>query len=284
MHQSLIISSGVDYLTASTDIPADREKLQRVASAEMFKEQLRGNEIHPCSFEGYSGLACGSASAGVREGRIVVRLSGHIAQERWKDVVEHAANVSRLDLQVTARYAPALPYLAEKHERDALEFKRAGDSRRAVKLIREDVSGTTLYLGKRVSDIFMRCYDKGRESQHEAYKDSWRYEVELKRARALHEARELCMSDDPVTDAIIKVDSYFGRAGVRRTYATTKRLSVMTRLLPDADATRTLRFVRQQCRRSAQTLVAQGKLEELLEALGIEKLVTINKGKPRKDG
>jgi DNA relaxase NicK len=78
--------------------------------------------------------------------------------------------------------------------------------------------GETLYVGARASDQTGRLYDKWRESGDEAYRDTWRWEVQYRRGFALSAMRALTASRDPRSSITATVASWFNARGVRAAF------------------------------------------------------------------
>jgi len=74
----------------------------------------------------------------------------------------------------------------------------------SVKLISSFGEGDTCYIGSRLSDMFLRIYDKERESKDECYIGAVRFEAELKGAYAL-KAYQLLSRSDPASGAALSV-------------------------------------------------------------------------------
>lgn len=147
--------------------------------------------VKPWSALGYQGLSYGPAAYGTRADGAMYQVSGAAAHEAFAEGAPHT-NISRLDLAVTVwlgDQARDIPRLT----RDQAIAGRAGRRGRPVRVTFIDGcgDGDTCYIGSRLSDSYIRVYDKGAEAKEDAYAGSVRYEVELKGPLAAQEAAAL---------------------------------------------------------------------------------------------
>jgi len=145
--------------------------------------QQAGNgklETEDCKILGYIGNRCGPVFIGRGPEGGIIQASGHCAQLVCELGLQ-PDNVPRLDLQITQWYSS---YDAAVALRGRDEAGVAHASRRGRKPARRYIDGCgdgdTLYLGSRgKKSVFIRVYDKEKESGDEVYESAWRYEAEL---------------------------------------------------------------------------------------------------------
>jgi DNA relaxase NicK len=120
-----------------------------------------------------------------------VRLTGTTAATKWQHFMPLLDNVSRFDLQATVQFEEDEINL-ERHYADAMAQEAEHNGRYpGVRLITTYGKGDTVYLGSRISDKYLRIYDKFRESKDDVYEKSHRIEVEFKNKAAKAVATDL---------------------------------------------------------------------------------------------
>jgi hypothetical protein len=183
---------------------------------------------------------------------------------------EGGPKVTRCDLQVTVLHKePTLPI------RDILD-ELPSDKHHFSAIVPLDVSGGTLYIGHRSSDIFGRLYDKGAQMGGDLPpRMLWRYEVEYKRAPAAAVAAGLwgpCTSTEDRRGMILtNVEAFFRERGlpVPFTAPTDTHHSVVRFATRQEDAEKTLRWLTQQVQPAILRLSLEGNAERVAEALGL---------------
>lgn len=269
-----VIDAGVDYITATTTTRAGKKAFERIGFWELKKEEARGNETATYSAHSGQGIKCGSAEFMSHPDYLMLRFSSHLAKERWREIVEHSTNVSRLDLQATVKFDPPQDNLAEIVERHMLRFKRERNRKLEIELRRNDVKGKTLYTGSRKSDLFSRLYDKGKESKLEAYAGSWRLENQFGNRPAKLKASALLRANDTERAIVSEVSRYYQSRGAVVLNPSLRILVVdKLRLECGRNASSRLSWLRSQVRPGIEREVSKGNLSEVLEALGLDKLV-----------
>jgi DNA relaxase NicK len=119
-----------------------------------------------------------------------------------------------VDLAVTARFAEPVGDVAGFGYVSALALSNARGSELKLELRKTNGHGDTLYLGTRTSELFARLYDKGRESKDPAYRNCWRWELEVKGARGPLAVGVLSRSSDERTAITSAVHEHFVSRGV----------------------------------------------------------------------
>jgi hypothetical protein len=187
MFDCIIKSAGVDWVTLTSTDEGDKrlfnDSYGRVAAA----DALLGFETKSAVISGFSGKKARHAFLGQREERAMLQVSGYNAQRQvvLRKTTQHC---TRLDIQVTVQIAPgAVNRFLDAAERVARAAPAVRGHKPNIKAVRGERGNETVFIGKRVSEVFMRMYDKYEESKDEYYRDCVRFEVEIKgkAARAL---------------------------------------------------------------------------------------------------
>ncbi len=97
-------------------------------------------------FKGYEGLSSGGAQVGERPEDSLIRVSGGLANDYFRDVAECASNFSRVDLQTTVRVETDVSTLIAEHTLEAHAFADERKRRGEVRLIDSRRHGRTLIL------------------------------------------------------------------------------------------------------------------------------------------
>lgn len=232
----------------------------------MGSEERRGNEMRPWSFAGYEGFKCGSAQLGTRHDGTCIRISSGVAFDHWLEVWHAAEKFSRADLQLTLRVdGPPSRTISSVYHR-ALHHSRKSKRGPTVSLLKSSNGTATVYLGRRVSDVFMRCYDKGAESGLDHYENSVRFEVELKGDACLPVVRHCASSTRPLLTAAGYVLGQYSKRGVsislpaKPSYA----ISVPRKR---SDIEKKLRWLETSVRPTVQLLIALGHSVDVRRSL-----------------
>lgn len=173
--------AGVDYITATIRHDnALAPAWQNICLTAMQLVADDGNAIKPTSVLGYEGQSIGTAFFGQNEQGRMFRVSGPWADKLFQRTYVKGLHYARLDIQVTYRFARENKTLAEriyKQLNKSIEDKTAGRLK-TTRLVRDNNGGSTVYVGSRSSDTFMRIYNKSAQAEVEEYRNCWRYELE----------------------------------------------------------------------------------------------------------
>jgi hypothetical protein len=263
-----IESAGVDWLTATAHRSKANEPFYELGKQLIEDNARMGNDLSNWKAQGYHGLKSGGVRVGLRHDTFICQLSSDDAREMWMPVAKLATNITRIDLQVTFNFLRRQKRFF--HE----EWKRAtgshtGRGRKSnVTLITSTLSGDSIYLGQRSSDVYARCYDKGVESKTEASCKVVRHEIELKRDAAKRTAARLMASPSPESLALSLVARHMRTKQLRTPGAIElDRESARARQTTDND--RRLRWLGSAVAPSVAVLLQAGRLDDVLSALGL---------------
>lgn len=177
--------AGIDYLRLTHTGDVGRvgamhayEGAVRHAAAACAEGAIRAEDW---SWQGYRGTQQGKAAWGAREDGCLLQVSGW-----WASVPALLAmpytGVPRLDVALTV-WGEASPADIPRAAAAASARARAGRPGKPWRVRLEDGhgDGDTCYVGSRESELYIRVYDKEKESpDDETYVGATRYEVELK--------------------------------------------------------------------------------------------------------
>jgi len=219
--------------------------------------------------KGGGGIASGRAADGAgivqswgKETEVMVQIVLGVTQVHF----------TRLDMAVTVLFSQPQPCVRE------LLATLPADKHNYTIIQPANDEGGTLYIGSRRSDVFARLYDKGAELRTLPGRLLWRYEVELKHRHAERAVAQLFVDSVLPSDRLVcifeNVRHYFTVHAVpfpdvpdaAKQYPVVQYESRVT-----DDAT-TLRWFRTQVYPALMRLDGNGKLDQALEALQIDRL------------
>lgn len=264
----VLISLGCDYLTVTTKERDASQALHSLASRLFAHESTCGNKVKPWGLSGFSGYACGPIQIGERDDELCVRASSSCANLNWKRLVALSDNCSRIDLQATVQIGPEVARRIDTYKRAARRNSVKHGNKRRVRWVQEHHGGYTLYLGDRLSNVFGRIYDKGVESKMDQYSGCIRFEAQYQRKLSQFVARSLEKLDSPMPAIADYVSQFFAGRGVDLDLPYRSGLTyccVRTR----SDDDRCLEWLRNAVQPSVKRLIATGKGDDCLRALGL---------------
>jgi len=278
---STLESVGVDYFTATAYRPGPGHDFRELGTHLIAQSALLGNDVRPFKASDYRGYQSGGVCAGTRHDTHIIRLSSDDAREHWREVYKLATNVSRIDLQLTFKLdRPDESFIREQHAQ-AIRAKQGQGRKREIQLTWNSIKGDTLYIGNRTSDVFARVYDKGRQEKSEQAGVLIRQEIEYKRRTAKLIAESLDRAESVNTHLARLVSTYLRRFELQTSAAGDVNVQCARGRTTDNDVKR--RWLHNSIRPSVTRLVSAGMLSEVLEALGLSELVTINANTDEKE-
>lgn len=262
------IECGFDWITTTAQTKRAASRLQSLGQSLVHAERKMGNEVRPWTFAGYEGFRCGAAQIGTRHDGTCLRVSGGLANEHWLDAYHAGEGFSRVDLQLTAKTGENASKTIARVYKAALAHTKKRKHGPTCTILKCSNGSSTVYLGKRCSDVFMRCYDKGAETKLDHYREASRFEVELKGAICLSVLRRCASSESPMLEVAAYCLGFFGRRGIT---LEVPNATVYTVSVPrsKSDVSKKLRWLREQVRPSVETLIACGMVDEVRSCLGL---------------
>lgn len=265
-----LVNINVDWITATCRDGPSIRRLQTQAELWMHDELRAGNECLEWSSHGYAGLSCGSVQLGKRHDGLLVRVTGIDAQLKAPLVVQYASNVSRIDLASTVRLKVGQKWFAESCEREARRHKKKHNLVHQVELRRNTNTGNTVYLGRRISDRFIRVYDKGAESKLEEFSGCWRAECQYNNKLAWSIANDAAREEWDLAWIHNVVQAELERKGVswfQPLERAPNNLTQAPKKLP-TNSSRLL-WLEAQVAPTVQRLIESGMRDEVLRALNL---------------
>lgn len=271
-----VLDVGLDWLTVTSKQKIHGILLASRSDELVASELVEGAISTPFSRSGYVGFDVGRVGVGIRDMDCICRLSGALAQQRWRELAAVVTNCSRIDLQVTARFElPAKQVISRLFRRLKTQSQKQKGGP-TLSLWQESDGDSTIYLGKRSSERFARIYDKGAESGMDHYQNAVRFEVEVKGDLAwsfwskLKEAHYQDVGPYPshgekslVRDCVV---DYFNQRGVKLAIAldgTALLRSAGTR----SDLVRRLEWLRSSCSFAVAECIERGFDIEVMQSL-----------------
>jgi hypothetical protein len=191
-----VLESQLDWLTASFHTHNSAERAKADADRWARSEVAEGAQVKPFRLGGYQGWLAGRVRLGTRLDGALLQLSGDLAERHVSEVSARASNVSRVDIAVTVRVGPEDGDLAADHYTEAVRYRKVHPAGARPLLTQDGDGGSTLYLGDRASNWFLRVYNKhaecleARDLEGAAhYEGCWRYELEVKGPDAFRQAQ-----------------------------------------------------------------------------------------------
>lgn len=264
-----IESAGVDWITASAPRTRASENLYTYGQRIVEDEASNGNDMQPWRWQGYRGLKCGGASVGLRGDGYLVQLRSDVARDNWQSIMPHVANVSRIDLQLTARLEAARAELIRSQYARLRRGRRLRGRPLDATLIDSKSRGSSLYLGRRSSEQFARMYDKGGEERTAPAGTLLRWEVEYKKKTARQMAIELGRADAVDAVAAATVSQYFRSRGVQSPAFAVEALAT-PRPPQSSDDEARLSYLRAVIAPMLGKLLKAYSVDELLQAVGLD--------------
>lgn len=236
------------------------------------RERSKGNSCSDTATHGYRGWVSGQIQIGERHDGLYFRASGEAADHIWREAVELGYRASRIDLAATVWYDRPRPDIArEAYASTTSAVHRAGRPPSGGLYLNAS-GGSTCYVGSRSSEKYGRIYDKGAESGSTDYRNSWRYELELKGETAAATAIDLAKTFAQGRCINEWVAGYFAPRGVRIDWrgVTPSDLPAATRRLSDDDSR--LAWIAEAVAPAVRQLSARVGLSDILGALGLSGL------------
>jgi DNA relaxase NicK len=179
------VDSGVDYLTCTYKPTAALTRLKFYLTRLEREELNAGFFSRPWNMYGYRGFRVGGLNYGWRDDSVIVRLESEVAQRWWRRFGKLASNCSRIDVQDTWTYEEKPSVVLREHWRTMVAWWKEKKGRPKPREIGGPTGIETIYSGERVSDMYLRVYDRWSKKKDKAYQGHVRYEVEVKGDRAM---------------------------------------------------------------------------------------------------
>lgn len=237
------------------------------------KPEDGGRVWKPWFWLGYYGETDNVCSYGSGVQGSILQVSGAQAQEVRRHNPPYDG-VPRVDIQVTMWLKRDVPYVARYAAQESVvERARTHGGKWRINVRDGFGDGDTCYIGSRQSDVFIRIYDKWRESKlAEEYRYAWRFEIELSGAPA-QAVWAGAHTAEPGPETVAGwVRWHLARRGVSLPDTVSSVLASTPPSVPRVtDNDRRLAWLRNQVRPSIDKMVSQGvSLEHIAQALGLD--------------
>src|ERR1700733_5806344 len=147
-----VVHAGVDWISLSCDRASGVAELLRWRDVAFKRLAEEGFSEKRFTAHGFEGRSRGQVSVSVGRSSALCQLSGSEAYANWRTVVQHATNVSRLDLALTVRPTARIRALARESYSSSPGAARGRGRPIELTLIQSQDRGDTLYVGSRKSD------------------------------------------------------------------------------------------------------------------------------------
>lgn len=266
------MDSGVDYLTCTYKPQAALTRLKFYLSRAENEERSAGNFVREWHLCGYRGYRVGGLNYGWRNDGVIVRLEGTTAQRWWRRFGALASNCSRIDVQDTWVYDAEPSEVLQFHWGEMVEWWNARKGRPKPREIGGPTGLETIYSGERVSDIYLRVYDRFKKKKQAEFKGHVRYEAEIKGDRALQMLTHLVPIRRYEYASACECLHLFRKRGCSP--PSPLQSSTSLRCAPRlVDVSRRLSWLRNGVRPAVEELIEYGYRPQVLEALGLQDVV-----------
>jgi hypothetical protein len=267
------IDAGIDWITATCKVGAPtRIQFEELGEAILEGERAAGMEIKPAALRDYRGLRASGAFVGRRADDTLITLSGGHAPPHWQSIARLASNVSRLDIQATVWTHGEQPALSRWYYQRAVRSPPKRGRPRSYSLVRTHPAGDTLYVGKRQSDYYGRCYDYATAHKQGPARTLWRFEIELKRQVASSYSRTLLASHDVRSHTEQLVHSWYESRGLLPTWCC-QESPQSEGILKEEKRSDLLAWFETSLSKTVRSAVIRYGLPAVLEALQLSHLV-----------
>lgn len=263
-----VIESQADWLTATCQHNGDELAFLRLGETLVDREHTSGNKRSGFRTLGYRGSHAGRASYGCRGDGSIITLSGDLAAIAFDGVCDLATHISRIDIAVTAVLDPPIRDIESDAFDEACAWQGIGGHPPEVELRRYRDGTAALRLGKRTSDRFMRMYNKAAESGEARYYGAHRYEVETKGGQATTVARALRVESARPAFCASFVHAHCTDRGIVPVFLASERVNLLPGFRRRSDTDASLDWLTRAVRPTVSRVLAQGRTNDLLSALG----------------
>lgn len=265
--QTEVIESGVDWVSVTAPTLGLDSALSKIAAPLAVEEHRRGQKDREFHAFGYTGWKVGDVTWGESPQGQIVQLRGVVADQNWHDLLPHAANVTRVDIQATVRYDPYDPNLEVRKWLRARKWVNPKGYTRTVGIYAESSGGQTLYVGTRKSNLYARVYDKAQQSDDEKYLNCHRWEVECKHDAAPAMLMRLAASRNTHAEAAALTYAHFLSRHVEPDWTPPLDRNPCPTDRPRPDMDKRIDWLRFGVAPAALEAVRRGRAQDVIDAL-----------------
>lgn len=272
----LVLSCGVDYLTVTAKPGTDEEKYLMSVFEEWYPLMIalghgqKGHKVMQYLGTKYGPLFYGTSTQGA-----MMRVSGGDASDMMDHFIKRGQlpHFTRIDVQVTVQFDKAEVNHAEMQAAQAKARQLSNPRKGAQPKVRCEKTfgdGDTLYIGKRTSETFCRCYDKGAETGDYPVGLVWRYEVEWKGDKADEAAAYVSHCRNEVQALQDLVSSTYEQRQVSVPFEAVTAPSIVSMRKERTDVDKKLEWLRRSVAPALAEVVKAGRISDLKSALGFD--------------
>jgi DNA relaxase NicK len=280
------MSCGIDYLSLTRALDDDTS-LWRVATKIMGDNKTKEMRLYGFSGKYYNDGVCGHLFYGENHksvpNREFVQLGGQLADMWWTSFLNEGlprANVTRIDLRVDAELYDPSPNLAKVYYDEIKSESLIRPLKVKTYSYVESNTGSTFYLGSRTSKIYGRVYDKsGHLTRGKDRGRVWRYEIEAKSSAAKDISVALLdtYNTRPNVDGLAQIGRFvfdwFNQRNVPPVFDLSAHNVERIELSSTTRYGDKMLWLRQQVSPSVRRLIAHGRGQEVIEALGLSSYI-----------
>lgn len=260
---------GIDYLTLVALDHAEADSLSSMAYSMCRSQVRRGFQESPWGGMGYKGFKTEGLQWGERDDGVIVRLSGELSKWEWWDYYQVCNHATRVDFQTTVAVELPTNLVVQQHYAQARRFWSTRCDGPTVTLMKDNLGGATLYIGKRQSRQLLRCYAKDAQSKSPTWSMCVRYEGEFHDCRARMLLEGLSNATDAPRVIAATVHEMFGTRGVSPRFVINRAgLQCKPTMMP-TDVDRKLAWLETQVKPSVQWLLDHVSVDQVISVLGL---------------
>lgn len=271
---TLCVESRLDWVTLTCHKPDKRERFLDLAHDIARTQAPNPAARRVWNWKGYGGEHASGVTFGRRDDSDILQLSQALADDYFDVAWARADCCTRIDLAFTVRMEGEISDRLREHYEQADAYRVA--SRPSLKVQKIDTNGRceTVYIGSRISDLFGRAYDKFAESAADDYKQTIRYEMEVKGDPAQRAAAACAASPNRANWISSNVQQYFTRRGFRFPLSCVDADVPINAIRPKSDDATRLAWLASSVRPAIQRLLATCSPEQIFDALGFPRTVS----------
>lgn len=261
--------NGIDYLTLVALDHAEADSLSAMAYHMCRAQVRRGFRESPWGGMGYKGFKTEGLQWGERDDGVIVRLSGELSKWEWWDYYQVCNHVTRVDFQTTVAHELPTNLVVQQHYAQARRFWSQRCDGPTVTLMKDNLGGATLYIGKRKSRLFLRCYAKDAQSKSPTWSMCVRYEGEFHDCRARMLMDGLTRSSHVPNTIASTVHEMFRTRGVSPRFLINGAGLQCKPTMMNTDVDRKLTWLETQVRPSVEWLLGYVSVDQVMSVLGL---------------
>lgn len=206
--------AGVDWISASRGDHGTYDKLSNLIPNFRMDGAGTRDGVKPGWMNGYYGLKSRNAFLGRRDDGMFVQVTSALADTLFEAIITSTEHVSRLDLQLTLKVTEEPSKVIEQAFEAAKKHRQPHGKPPSVKAFVGPRGYETLYIGAAKSEQRGRVYDKFEESGDEGYRDTVRYEVQLRNDSAVAAKDYIQRSQSRLSAIVEVVVAWYHQRGV----------------------------------------------------------------------